>query len=123
MLVRRLGAILQALQQLIGIPFLGVVVLDVPGGLVVDGHEPVRVLGLRKDQADEALVGLVAEHVHDGRAFLRRHETVAGRQRELRLVFELHAVRAVHHRSHRCFPGGLGRGVAFGFGVLCERGG
>ena len=31
MLVRRLGAILQALQQLVGIPVLGVVVLDVAG--------------------------------------------------------------------------------------------
>jgi hypothetical protein len=122
MLVARLGAVFQVLQQLVGIPVLGVVIFDVAGRLVIHRHEPARLLGFREDQADETLVGLIAEHVHDGGAFLRRHESVAGRQRELSLIFERDGVRPVNHGRTRSCPNGFaGVGLAFRLRVLRER--
>ena len=109
--VGRLGAVLQALQQLVRVPLLRFVVLDVAGVLVVQAHEVLVVIRQREDQADEAAIGLVAHDAHEGGGLLRRHVAEAIGHRQGRLVAERDRGRPPDHGGHGRIPGHLGSGL------------
>ena len=77
-------------------------------------------------QPEEALVGLVAQQVHHGLAFLDRHEAVTVGQLQLGLVAQLDGGRTLAHRVRGGLPDGLfgawgGPGLLLGLAAVRKR--
>ena len=106
--IARVGAFAVALEQVVGVPFLGVVVLHIPRRLVAHGHEPAA-LALGKDHPLQAWILAGIAHRVEQRTGLRlRHEQVTGRQTQRRLPGDLDVGRALGG-SRACVVGSLAK--------------
>jgi hypothetical protein len=117
LLVRGPGAFLVAAQQVVGVPLLGVVVLDVAGVLVAHGHEPALVTAFREDQALQPRVFAGVAHglQQPGRLRLRDEHAALG-QVQHRLVEQLDLRGAGLRGLGGVFPGLLRIRRALGVG-------
>ena len=101
-LVRLLDPIPDTRQQFVGIPVLGVVILDIAPLDVADHHDPLIVLMGADDQADkDRFIDNVAERTQHARAFGLRHEEKMRRKLQRGLVNQRNVGRAL-------FPGRAG---------------
>ncbi len=113
-LVARLGAFLQVLQQLVGVPVARVVILHIPRLFEADRHEPLH--GLAHDHPHETFIGLIAHGVHQARRLRRRNVGKTGRQGQPGLTTQGHLARAL-------LLGGTGRlGSGRHLGIRSGRG-
>src|ERR1700733_11219107 len=80
-LVRFLYPVADIFQKVVGVPVLGVIVLDVTLFDVADHDNPSIVLMLTDDNADKIrVVDDVAERTQDARAFGLWHKKIIGRK-------------------------------------------
>jgi hypothetical protein len=121
-LVVGFGAVLQRLQQVVGIPGLGVLIGDMAAVGVGDRHEPERIL-LRDDEAEEVLIGRIAERPHEGRAFGDRNEAVGIGKPDRGEIAQGHIGGAIGRRLHRRDIGPLDFGLRRRLGAVLRLGG
>src|SRR5258706_10348166 len=117
--IRFARALLDAGEELVGLPIPGVVVLDEARRDVPHGDEPVF-LRERKDRADEIRPRPVAHRAQDLHRFALRNEDEALRQVEGGLVDDLHVGGTFLRDVARGGEGGRDRALGIRCRRLCE---
>src|SRR3954465_8069104 len=115
-LVALLHPVLQILQEVVGIPVLGIIILDVAFLDVADHHDPPVIRPRADDKADDArVVDDIAERPQDAGAFGLRPEEITDRKLQRGLVDQENILGSGGARHAGGLPGSIQFRLSRGF--------